>query len=127
MKRDLDLLREILLSIEEFEPQSVSAVQSISFKDFSGTEPQNLYHINMLIEVNFIDLVGKATLSGDFPIRGITMLGHDFLDAVREPTVWARTKGRLKDMGGWTLEIALAVAKEELKRQLVQGFPGGQL
>lgn len=120
MKRDLDLIREILLSIESYEPKHVGFVQSISPRDFSGTEAQNYYHIKMLVDVSYIALAGKPLLSGDYPVTGMTMVGHDFLDAIKEPTVWARTKDRLNSLGGWTLEIVLEIAKEELKRRLGQ-------
>ena len=122
MKRSLDLIREILLSIEEYEPERVSTIQSIHPKDFSGTEAQNYHHIRMLIEAGYINLAGSATLAGDHAIHGMTMAGHDFLDAIRDQGVWDKTKDRLGQAGGWTLDIVLAVAKEELKRRLGLGL-----
>lgn len=117
MKRDLDLIREILLAIEDFEPETLSSLQGISPRDFSGTLPQNLHHITMLIDAGYIDKVTED-LEPTFVVRGMTMAGHDFLDAIRDKTVWEQTKTRLGQAGGWTLDIVLAVAKEELKRRL---------
>jgi len=121
LKRSLDLIREILLSIEEYEPERISSLQTISPKDYSGTEAQNYHHIKMLRDAYLIDLAGKPLMSGDFPIHGMTMGGHDFLDAIRDQGVWDKTKDRLGKAGGWTLDIVLAVAKEELKRRLGLG------
>ena len=61
----------------------------------------------------------------NYPINGMTMAGHDFLDAIRDQSVWDKTKNRIGQAGGWTLDIVLAVAKEELKRRLgveIQGL-----
>ena len=120
MKRDFDLIREILLAIESFEPERISTLQSISPTDFSGTAAQNLHHITMLIDAGLIDKV-THDLTPTFQVRGLTMAGHDFLDAIRDQTVWDKTKDQLKQAGGWTFDIVLAVAKEELKRRLGLG------
>lgn len=122
MKRDLDLIREILLSVEEFEPERIGQIQTISVDQFSGTEPQNLHHMNMLVEANLLRMVGKPTLGGSFGVSGMSMAGHDFLDAIRDDTIWDKTKDRLSKAGGWTLDIALAVAQEEVKRRLGLGL-----
>jgi len=118
MKRSLDLIREILIAIEDYEPERISSLQTLSPKDFSGTEAENYHHIKMLRDAGLIDLAGQPFLSGDFPISGMTMSGHDFLDAIRDQGVWDKTKNRLGKAGGWTLDLVLAVAKEELKRRL---------
>jgi hypothetical protein len=125
MKRSLDLIREILLTIEDYEPDRISLLQSISPRDFSGTDAQNYHHIKMLVDANFIDLAGRPDLQANYPINGMTMLGHDFLGAIREASVWENTKARLGSAGAWTLDIVLAVAKEELKRHLGLGLQGG--
>jgi hypothetical protein len=125
MKRNLDLIREILFAIEGHEPERISSLQRISPKDFSGTDAENNYHIKMLVDANFIDLAGKPDMQASYPINGMTMLGHDFLDAIREASVWESTKKRLGSAGGWTLDLALAVAKEELTRRLGLGPQSG--
>jgi hypothetical protein len=124
MKRDLDLIREILLKVEAFEPTRLSEIQTLEPECCSGTPPQNYYHINMLIEAGFIDEFGSRTLAGSIGIKGLSMKGHDFLDSIREPSVWDATKEKLHKAGGWTLDLALAVAKEEIKRRLIGGSEG---
>lgn len=88
MKRSLDLIREILLVIEAYEPERINSLQTISPNDFSGTDAQNYHHIKMLVDANFIDLAGKPDMQANYPINGMTMLGHDFLGAIREASVW---------------------------------------
>jgi hypothetical protein len=74
----------------------------------------------MLLEAGLLK-GGTMTMDGSFAIHGMTMAGHDFLDAVREISVWEHTKKRLGAAGGWTLELAVSVAKEEIKRRLLGG------
>lgn len=124
MKRSLDLIREILLVIESYEPERIGLIQSISPRDFSGTEAQNWHHIKMLYEAGLLDVAGKPDMQLNYAIHGMTMAGHDFLDAIRDETVWDKTKTRLGNAGGWTLDLVLAVAKEELKRRLGLGLQG---
>lgn len=100
MKRDLDLVREILLAVEAYQPAKASLLQSISPRDFTGTEAQNFYHINILVDAGFIKLAGRPTLAGDFAVHGMTMQGHDFLDAIKEKSVWDHTKERVGKIGG---------------------------
>lgn len=118
MKRDLDLIREILLSIESYEPERIGFIQIISPKGFSGTEPQNAYHIRMLIDAGIVDANGRPTMSLQYAINGLTMEGHDFLDAIRDASIWDATKSRVAAVGSWTLDIVLAVAKDEIKKRL---------
>ncbi len=125
MRRDLDLIREILLAVEGFEPQGMSETQGLNPATFSGSEPQNLHHIELLIKAGYIEKSGGQDLkTGTHYVDGMTMEGHDFLDAVRETSVWEATKTKLDTVGGWTLDIVLAVAKEELKRRFL-GVTGG--
>jgi hypothetical protein len=53
MKRDLDVLREILLSAKAFQPTVIGELQRVSPKDFSGSEPQNMHHIELPIGAGF--------------------------------------------------------------------------
>mgnify|MGYP002621569459 FL=1 len=118
MQRKLDLIREILLAVEAYQPSDISKLQVITPKDFAGTEAENYHHIKMLINAGLIEVAGRPTMQGQFAIHGMTMAGHDFLDAIRDKTVWEHTKKRLRDAGGWTLDLVLAVAREEVKRRL---------
>lgn len=119
MNRNLDLIREILIAVENFEPDRLGTLQRLSLSDLSGTVPQNDHHISLLIEAGFINPAGRRDLkTGSYFISGMTMKGHDFLDAIREKSVWQETKSRLTAAGGWTLEIALAVAKEVVLQRL---------
>jgi Hypothetical protein (DUF2513) len=112
-KRDMDLVRTILLHVEAEEhgwyiPESV--VDSIS-KDSSDAESIN-YHLRLLGEAGYLDR------SGGYAIGGLTWAGHDFVDSVRDPDVWAKTKKRAQSVGAWTFDILKEVAKSIVKDKL---------
>jgi hypothetical protein len=60
------------------------------------------YHLTLLMEAGFID--GKP--AAEMPmIRSLTMAGHDFLDKVRDPEIWAKTKAGAKLAGSFSLKL----------------------
>ena len=118
MKRDLDLIRDILLTAEKAKPE-----QSISLNEFRAGYPDRLEeisaHVELLDRAGFLDATITRELSPKGPrqffINKINWLGYDYLDAVRDPGVWAKTQQKLKSVGGSaTLEVAKAVAVKVL-------------
>lgn len=97
MKRDLELIRKILLTIEHGE-------QPLTIPDEAGA--RICYHVQLLIDRRFVE--GKVAWGSDssglvpmncFTAR-MTMDGHDYLDSVRDPKVWEKTKSQLEKVGG---------------------------
>lgn len=89
MKRDMDLIRLLLVEVEgETKP------------DLSGyTEEQQVYHAVLLIEAGFVHGTVLSDENGDpvdARISRLTNEGHDFLDAVRDDTIWNKAKAVLK-------------------------------
>jgi hypothetical protein len=98
MKRDMDLIRKILLKQEGEEAVNLSEY----------TQDQINYHIVLLIEVGFLD--GKIMYSsrgrqfgGKIPdktyVTRITWAGHEFLDQARNNTTWEKAKQFVMDKG----------------------------
>ncbi len=54
--------------------------------------------------------------------RQLTWQGHDFIDAVRDPEVWRRTKDGAPKVGGWTFglikDLGTAYVKHLVKERL---------
>ena len=119
MKRDMDLIRELLLAIEDH-PQ-LDGNQLIQYDDnenFGITEfprEQVIYHIRMLIDQGLIN--GELVYGGPI-ISKLTWQGHDFLDAIRDPDIWRQTKEGAKKAGGFSLELLGALAKGLLKKKI---------
>ena len=110
MKRSDDLLREILLEFEEH-PNHVKKVW-ISH-GVSDEERDRIGHIRLLLDVGYVVEVSK---NNSFRL---TAQGHDYLDAIRDETIWDDTKAAVAKAGGnATLEIVKAIAIGFLKKKI---------
>jgi len=119
MKRDMELVREILLAIESSPTTRVNI--TIKVKDFSSKEVS--YHVMLLAKANLIEARDTSTLQ-EFrwhPIR-LTWEGHEFLDATRDDKVWKKVKGEIAEKGGsFTLDIMKGLASQFLREQFGLG------
>jgi hypothetical protein len=117
MKRDMDLVREVLLRIEELPFDG-------RFHDIAvdvQTEEEVNYHVMLLHEAGFIEAMDLSSLSGICwkPTR-LTYSGHEFLDAARSDTIWQEAKAwTLKSTGTLTLE-GLKLALPHVVKALIE-------
>ena len=121
MTRDMDLIRQLLLKLEAFDhpPGTVFILsghdEEVAIEGYSADQIE--YHLDLLREAGFVDSPGSQ------PMRGITFArlswaGHDFLDSVRDPKIWAKTKAGATAAGGFTLDLLTALAKGFAKKQI---------
>lgn len=121
MKRDLDLLRSQLLQIEELDKGDGEDLAL----DRNGVE-DNVFreHLRLLKEAGFIEADEVPDTDDDtthyLPSR-LTYLGHEYLDAVRDPEIWKATKAVARTAGGASIGFMWEIAKAEIKRRL--GLP----
>lgn len=125
MKRDWDLIREQLTTIEEdrdilasLPPEPTLEGKTIEeyerqVEAFRAAEVRIAGHLEMLIDNGYIDGL-KITRSGDsrfgFSVAAprLTMAGHDLLDTMRSPKMWESIKSTAKKKG---LELTFDVIK----------------
>ena len=119
MKRDMDLVREILIAIERSEDGNLNF-------DALGYERQQVYlHIELMKERGLVDAV--IIQEDDGPEHGILMCkverltwdSHDFLNEVRDESIWEQAKRKcLNGTGGLSFELLkdclIHVAKQKL-------------
>lgn len=108
MKRDMELCRKILLEIEEFPTNE--KIDNLEIDGYS--DEQVSYHCKLLQEAELIsDYKVDRFIDGTsiFRVGSLTWKGHDFLDKIREDTVWDKTKATIKAKG---LPMILDVIKE---------------
>lgn len=96
MRRDWELIRRILLTLEEQE----TAHASVSPVHFPDTPAERVsYHIKLLIDAGYVE----GTCNRSAPLfcmaRTLTLAGHEFLDQTRSSTVWNRTLKLLQEKG----------------------------
>jgi Hypothetical protein (DUF2513) len=107
MKRDMDLVREILLRAEKSESSDISV--PISIEGYS--EEQIKYHLKLLSDTEFItpkyaefklfDWGGGSTSKMvDDDSRRLTWQAHEFLDNARDETRWNEAKKIAGQKGG---------------------------
>ncbi len=120
MRRDPDLIRKLLFHFEE--KLGCTAERCPAIEGYS--ELDIMYHMLLLAQAGFLDHQPEWTKSRDRIIRvlgfGLTWTGHEFLEAVRNDTIWQRAKALMAEKGGGTsFEVMLALLKELAKRQIL--------
>lgn len=119
MERDLDLIRKMLLAAEAAgTPLDVMAL-GLEETDFQVLA----YHAEILVEARLlkaqITWVDSSILPISVVVERLTWEGHDYLDAVRSDTVWARTRTLVREkVGTAALEVVKQVAVQVAKNQL---------
>ncbi len=90
MKRDLDLIRAILMAVED------SGHDLGSWMDLSiegKTQLELSYHVQLLHEAGLIEAIDLSTKDGmHWEPKKLTWSGHEFLDDARNDTTWQRAK-----------------------------------
>lgn len=122
----MDLCRLILFKIEdEYKSTALSNLQ------IDGYDIEIIaYHCDLLFEAGLIKSY-KPTYASDkiyfFSVGALTWEGHDFLDKIRENTMWNRTKNRIKENAlPMTLEVIKTIATSLINDQL-SGYLNGSL
>ena len=115
MKRNMDLIRDILLEIEK-QPDRHNWF-SLRFEGFSLQEIDQ--HLLLLQDAGFIHLTRKTSSNEDTLFCGrLTWQGHEFLEAIRPAERWDRLKAAMKDAGGFVTEVAMALLVSWMKTDL---------
>lgn len=114
MKRDMSLIRELLLRLEAL-PLPPGAVTTLDSSDeelaIEGYASDQVdYHLDQLAQAGFVHGRGSRPMRG-ISFCGLTWEGHDFLDSVRDPEVWRRTKEGAAKAGGAGIELVWEIAK----------------
>ncbi len=107
MKRDMDLIRQILLEVEKL-PPFLSYDEIPRFKIPDYTPDVVSYHIKIMTEKGLIESVFDNR--GNFIPTEITWEGHDFLEAIRDDVRWGKVKSTMGKVGGFAYEVVKSVA-----------------
>ena len=123
MKRDMDLIRDILLSFDETQAARVNK-KNLQIEGY--TQEQIDFHIEIMEEAGLLyHEIVRPTRDGhvvggmriDMGIRP-TMAGYDFAHSVRDNEVWKETKKGAKSAGGFTLDLLRDLAKGFIKTKI---------
>jgi hypothetical protein len=75
------------------------------------------YHLTQIRKSGYIDEGGARPMLG-IGFRCLNPAGHDFLDSVRDPETWAKTKKTAAKAGGFTLDLLKDIAKGLIKKKI---------
>ncbi len=107
MKRDIDLLRRILLDLE-------SGSSNMRGTGEDGEDPQtHHYHVQLLHDAGLI--VADELVPGQWWPERITWAGHEFLDLARNDISWNRAKSNVESKVG---SAPFGIVQELLARDM---------
>lgn len=117
MKRDMDLIRKILLWMEENDDHE------IEIEGYS--DDQVGHHCYLLMKAGLIEAADSSAMDSFAPTAiplSITWAGHEFLDSAKDNKIWAAAKEKvIGPAGGVAFAVLLEWLKAEAKRRL--GLP----
>ncbi len=113
MKRDLDLMRQLLLDIENRGADcSVSVLRSNS----DGQREERIrYHLRLLIDARLLKEIDRTTAG--IPCVRLTHQGHELLELVRGESVWQEALWACQNRTG---SLSLTVIQELLGNWAIQ-------
>jgi Hypothetical protein (DUF2513) len=100
MKRDMELIRELLMAIEsEDSPDILQA--SLKLKVNSALE-DTIYNLKLMIDAGLLvaEPIESQAGTSDIFIERLTWEGHEFLDSARNESIWKETMGLVQKKGG---------------------------
>ena len=120
MKRDPDLVRELLLALEEKSDNRL--VNDLEVDGYSKEEVQ--YHLILMHEAGLVR--GETSRRGSVSLvvkhvspAGLTWNGHEFLEAARNDTFWQKAKERVKsNSGALSMDVLKAVLFSMIRKSV---------
>jgi hypothetical protein len=117
MKRDMDLIRDVLLKVESDPAMNGSQFMRYDTSYFPQHSQEEItYHIDLLFEAGLVK--GSRSLNPVPAISTLTWQGHEFLDDIRDPGIWDKVKEQAKVLPGISVAFAWEIAKAEVRKRL---------
>lgn len=125
MKRNWDTIRELLSKLEE----NTAPTDMLRLSSFPPERAVEIsYHMELLLEAGLVDGKMSKTIGPrpyDFFATRLTWNGHEFLDAIRNDTVWQKTKKSFVSSGvSMTFDLVRSVASD-VAASLIKSTLGG--
>lgn len=126
MKLNTDSVRTLMLDLENRLPWDESVtniwnkqtgfVTYASYKELGHDE--FIYTLSKLIDGEYISgkLCPANNTIGDVYIYSITWKGHEFLDNIRDPKVWAKTKSITNKFASVSVSFVSTVASQVITK-----------
>jgi len=115
MKRNLDLLRTLLLRIEQRSPHGFTKPVLVD----NHTVDEVRYHLELLVEAGFVERAARA--ADDVTWLRLTWQGHEFLSIARSDSLWRQAKSCVRQQTG---DVSVAALRAVLERWNVEAARG---
>jgi hypothetical protein len=100
MKRDWDVIREVLIEVEELGADERDKFIYGVGSEYADKDATKSEHAFLLWKANFISGIDASTFGGKALLSPeLTWQGHDLLETIRSKAVWERIKTTAKDKG----------------------------
>ena len=124
MRRDMSLIRDLMLRIESGEKtvQTLTQLHADNLGlvgEYSLTEEEASkleYHLDLIQEVGFVAF--RRVKNPAYQVERITWTGYEFLESVRDPEIWAKTQKGLEEVGGFGIELIAELAKGFARKKI---------
>lgn len=119
MKRDIDVIRKVLLALEKLDhlPNGYHDLRGQKAIHIEGVDCNEVSaHVEILLDAGLFNSTNSNPYWGKF--RSLTWEGHDFLDSVQDEQIWAETKKGAAAAGSFTFDILKALAKGFIKKKI---------
>ena len=119
MRRDMDLIREMVLAVEDhphgYAPDGLT---------IEGYTPEQIgYHSYLMVGAGLAKGLDETVMGCDGPmwvVTALTPLGHDFAEKARNPHIWDEARSEMKDKGivAGGIDILLRVLDRKTRKHL---------
>jgi hypothetical protein len=125
MKRDMDLMRQILLEVESWNDLGPRQVSIDGVDDIIKLNRE----VERLYDTGYLEGITSSPIQSPYKRIAVTDLspkGQDLLNSIRNPEVWSKTKKGAEAAGGFTVDLLFDLAKGFIKRAM-EDLTGFQL
>ena len=120
MRRDMELIRELLFRLEAYPLGMGDAVTitpespAMAVPDYDAVQIN--YHMDLIHEAGFINDGNCSQPMLGFIFCGLTWKGHEFVDTLRSPEIWRKTKEGASKLGSVGFDVILSMGKAYAKQ-----------
>jgi len=117
MKRDMHIIRKILLAAMESEEPLASV---------AGIEPEKFdFHVQLLQEGGFLQCLAQESNEGSCSkltpavVIRLTWAGFDFAESIKDDSIWHKVTAQPpRSAGAWTFDLLQYALRYEQRRRL---------
>lgn len=121
MKRDYELIRKLLLKIENF-PASIKQDFNYNLNIYGYDKDTINHHILLLVQAELLNgIIHRSIINKHIEVINetleLTWAGHDFVDSIRKDSIWNKLKSKIDKTN-----LPFEVLKETLKILIQQSI-----